>query len=98
TRLIDDIDGTDASETVHFSLDGKNYTIDLSKKNTAALRKAFKPYVDNGATVRVTRGTSGRSASRSNPDRLAAIRDWARANGYDVADRGRISREIQDAF
>lgn len=56
--LSDDLDGSDADETVKFSLDGKNYEIDLNKKNAAALRRAFKPYVDAGRS-------SGRRATRS---------------------------------
>jgi len=98
TRLIDDLDGSEAAETVEFGLDGKGYTVDLSKKNAAALRKALKPYVEAGSPLRAQRRASGRAAARHSPDRLASIREWARKNGYDVADRGRIARDIQDAF
>jgi len=98
TRLIDDLDGSEASESVQFGLDGKNYTIDLSKKNASALRKALKPYVEAGAPTRAQRGAAGRGAPRQSSDRLAAVRTWARKNGYQVADRGRIPREVQDAY
>ena len=98
TRLIDDLDGSEASETVQFGLDGKSFTVDLSKKNAAALRKALKPYVDVGSQVRAPRGTASRGAQRQSPDRLASIRQWARKNGYEISDRGRIAREIQEAY
>lgn len=61
TYLTDDIDGSDAEETVRFSLDGKSYEIDLNKKNAAALRRVLKPYIDAGRSSR----RSGPSASRT---------------------------------
>lgn len=47
-KLVDDIDGGDADETISFALDGKSYEIELSKKNAFALRKALAPYIDKG--------------------------------------------------
>ena len=40
-RLIDDLDGGAAVETVTFALDGANYELDLSKKNAGAFRKVL---------------------------------------------------------
>jgi hypothetical protein len=45
-KLIDDLDGTNADETLVFALDGKSYELDLSKRNAAALRKVLQPYLD----------------------------------------------------
>jgi hypothetical protein len=56
--LSDDLDGSEAEETVKFGLDGKFYEVDLNKKNAAALRKALKPYVDAGRSA-------GRQAARA---------------------------------
>ena len=39
--LVDDIDGSDATETVSFGLDGTSYEIDLNDKNAAKLRDAL---------------------------------------------------------
>jgi len=50
-RLIDDIDGGEADETVSFALDGKAYEIELSKKNAASLRKLLAPYIESGRTA-----------------------------------------------
>ena len=44
-KLVDDLDGGEAAESVAFSLDGKSYEIDLSEKHAAALRDAFAPFV-----------------------------------------------------
>ncbi|HEY2206292.1 MAG TPA: Lsr2 family protein [Pseudonocardia sp.] len=99
--LVDDLDGGKAVETVQFSLDGKNYEIDLSEKHAKALRDALATYV--GAARRPSGGRRGRAAS--SPSRPAAdreqnqaIRDWARSQGMDVSDRGRIPSDVIDAY
>ena len=50
-KLTDDIDGSDADETIHFALDGKSYEIDLSATNAAAFREAVQHYVEKGRTA-----------------------------------------------
>jgi hypothetical protein len=100
-KLIDDIDGGDAAETVSFSLDGISYEIDLSDKHAKKLRDEFATWTGHARRS----GTGGRAASRrrsasaSGPKRdLGAVREWARANGHQVSDRGRISAEVQAAY
>ncbi|QXT29833.1 Lsr2 family protein [Rothia dentocariosa] len=102
--LEDDLDGGPAEETVRFGLDGAHYEIDLSSANAARLRDAIRPFASKGRRVQVgasQRGSrSGRGSSapvKRNPE-TAAIRKWARENGYEVSDRGRIHQEIQDAY
>ena len=92
--LVDDIDGTPAEETVSFALDGKEYEIDLSAKNAAKLRNAFAPYVGH-ARKGAGRRRGGRAASGPSP---ADIRAWARDNGFNVPDRGRVSSEVREAY
>jgi nucleoid-associated protein Lsr2 len=104
TVLTDDLDGGDADRTIGFGLDGVNYAIDLSEKNTGKLRKALEPYLT--AATRIGRtGAHGRIASRttatparSNRDQNQAIREWAVKNGYQVSERGRIPASIVEAF
>jgi len=97
--LIDDIDGSDAVETVSFGLDGTSYEIDLNKKNAAALRDALAQYVGNARKVSGTRRGSGRrSSSAAIGPSAREIRDWARSNGFKVPDRGRIPAEVREAF
>ena len=95
--LVDDIDHTDADETVTFGLDGKNYEIDLNTKNADALREALAPYVGH---ARRAGGSTRRSASRAGSSRSSAgdIREWATANGFEVSERGRISSEVREAY
>lgn len=98
-KLVDDIDGGEANETVTFALDGRNYTIDLCEKNAGVLREVFAPYVAAG--TRAGRGTGswrGASAQRSGRADNKAVRKWAAANGYELSDRGRIPLDVVDAF
>ncbi len=96
--LIDDIDGSDAVETVSFGLDGTSYEIDLNKKNAAALRDALAGYVGHGRKVTGARRGGGRRTSTPLGPSAREVRDWARSNGFKVPDRGRIPAEIREAF
>jgi nucleoid-associated protein Lsr2 len=97
--LEDDIDGGEAVETIVFGLDGTSYEIDLNKKNAAALRDALASYIGHGR--KVTSGARrGRRPSGAGAPKHSAreVRDWARANGFKVTERGRVAREVQEAF
>jgi hypothetical protein len=106
--LEDDFDGGSADETVAFGLDGAAYEIDLSEANAAKLRDQIAPWMT------AARKTGGRRARRtstspdgrrsrassgpSSPKQLAAVRAWARDNGYQVSDRGRVPARVRDAY
>ena len=91
--LIDDLDGTEAVETVAFALDGKSYEIDLSAANAARFRDAVAPYVSAARSVRA------RKKARSGPEVDArAVREWARAQGMDIAPRGRIPSTVLEQY
>lgn len=96
-ELIDDVDGTKADETVTFALDGVAYEIDLSEENAVQLRSDLSTWVEKARRVggRRTRGTGG---GRSSSGDSARIREWARGEGFDVPDRGRISGTIRKAY
>ena len=95
--LIDDIDQSDAEETVTFGLDGKEFAIDLNKKNARSLRDSLAPYV---AHARPVSGLSGRRSSSKAASGAAPseIRAWARENGFDVPERGRVAAEVREAY
>ncbi|HET6258783.1 Lsr2 family protein [Pseudonocardia sp.] len=105
-RLIDDLDGDAADETVEFGVDGKNYEIDLSKDNAEKLRDALAAFVAaarrSGGGGGRRRGNSAASAPVRRPsidrEQNQAIRDWARKRGMKVSDRGRIPAEVLDAY
>lgn len=103
TQLVDDLDGSileagDGS-TIRFSLEGRQYEIDLSDANAQKLRNALAPFISAGRTVAgSSRGAGTRRSVRSGSGELAAIRAWAQGNGYSVGDRGRISAEVREAY
>ena len=97
TTLIDDIDGTEAAETIRFALDGTSYEIDLSEKNAVALRDAIAPYAARAETAGRQRRT--RTTLRSaGPSRNAEIRAWAASADIAVPARGRIPTTVVQAF
>jgi Lsr2 len=97
--LEDDLDGSPASETVSFGLDGKTYEIDLNDKNAGKLRDALAQFVGSARSVGARRGGGRKSSSATNLGPSAReVRDWARSNGYDVPDRGRIPADVRSAF
>jgi len=101
--LVFYINGGEASETVEFSLDGTSYEIDLSETNATSLRNAFAVYIAEARKVGGARRSSGgtkakaRTSSSGGPA-ASEIREWARANGHDVPERGRVSAEVRRAY
>lgn len=96
--LVDDLDGSEATETVTFGLDGVTYEIDLNDSHAGELREAVEKYVGYARKVsgRSTRKTAA-SSSSSSQDKTA-IREWAKANGFEVSDRGRIPANVEEAY
>ena len=95
--LVDDVDKeSPADETVTFALDGVSYEIDLTSENASRLRDSLAVWIGHAER------TGGRRAPRGvgRPGRrdVSAVRAWARENGYEISDRGRISTEVQEAY
>ncbi|MBN9157470.1 MULTISPECIES: histone-like nucleoid-structuring protein Lsr2 [unclassified Microbacterium] len=103
-QLVDDIDGTvlevGEGETVHFSLDGSAYEIDLTSAHAAELRAALASYISSAR--RTQRAGGGRpSAASKRPNRnpeTASIRAWASENGHKLSERGRIPADVVAAY
>ena len=102
TQFTDDLDGGKAQSTVRFAYQGVEMEIDPSSKNRSGMEKALKPYIDAGRKVRATRSPRTKRASSngatSRRSDLAAIRDWANANGMQVSGRGRIAADVVTAY
>lgn len=98
--LIDDLDGSEASETVTFGLDGSTYEVDLNSDNANKLRESLRPFIEVGRkkTRKTTRGRAKTSRSSSNPQRAAQIRAWAKEAGLDVNERGRIPQSVVEKY
>ncbi|WP_292691234.1 MULTISPECIES: Lsr2 family protein [unclassified Microbacterium] len=102
TQLIDDLDGSviDDGTTIHFSVEGRAYEIDLSPENATKLRAAFEPFVSAGRALgSVPAGPRRATKTRSGSARdLGDVRTWAEENGYSINTRGRISATILEAY
>ncbi len=100
--LVDDIDGGQADETVTFGLDGVSYEIDLNTDNAKALRESMSRFVDKARRTQGSR-TAQRTKVRNgrvngSAGNTAEIREWAKANGHKVSERGRIPASVVEAF
>jgi sRNA-binding protein len=91
--LVDDLDGSEATETVTFGLDGGSYEIDLSSDNASKLRNELAQYVEH---ARKANAPARRRRTRTGPgrERSAQIREWAKSRGFKVNERGRIPANI----
>ncbi|MFC0437376.1 Lsr2 family protein [Kutzneria buriramensis] len=101
-ELVDDLDGGKADESLTFSLDGVEYAIDLSAKNAGKLRDALAQFVGHAQRVggRKQRGAGTRTPVKAGGDKAQnqAIREWARSQGKQISDRGRIPAELIAEF
>ncbi|MGW1047419.1 histone-like nucleoid-structuring protein Lsr2 [Streptomyces sp. NPDC002547] len=99
--LVDDLDGGEADETVTFALDGKTYEIDLTTSNADKLRGLLAPYMKGGRHIggRASGGRGkARAAASGGSQDTAQIRAWAKENGLEVNERGRIAASIREAY
>lgn len=97
TQITDDFDGTKNAETYSFAWQGVEYQIDLSNKNFKALDKLLQPYIEAGTKTSKRSGPSSRRSSSVKRD-YSAVREWAKGQGLEVSDRGRISRAIVEQY
>jgi hypothetical protein len=93
--LEDDVDGTKADETIEFGIDGTTYNIDLSDSNAQKLRGALDGYISKARKVSGKR-SGGRKVSIGVD--LKAVRAWAKSNGVEISDRGRVSQNVLEQY
>jgi len=95
TLFIDDLDGGEAAGTVRFALDGSQYEIDLSTKHNEELRAALGTYLSHARKLAgTTRRGPGRPGRKPATTDTVTVRAWARENGYDIKDRGRVPADL----
>ena len=93
--LVDDIDGSDADETIQFGLDGTHYEIDLNSDHAQELRRQLERYIKSARKVAGSAGRPARVRRATTEDaKNKEIRNWARDRHLDVNDRGRIPAGI----
>ncbi|GAB3362446.1 MULTISPECIES: histone-like nucleoid-structuring protein Lsr2 [Amycolatopsis] len=99
-EMIDDLDGTQASQTVPFGLDGAHYEIDLSDDNAAALRNQLASFIAAARRTggRKTAGPATAAPTTEDRERSKAIRTWAVENSWAISERGRIPANVVAAY
>lgn len=103
TIVSDDFDAsvTENVETVFFVVDGKFWEIDLGDKNRKAFYAAMSKYTKAGresTRVRVLANLTAGGNANGTVSETAAIRAWAKANGHEVGEKGRLSPDIVKAY
>src|SRR3954452_21588439 len=101
--LIDDLDESEGAETITYTVNGQDYEIDLSEEHAQWFYDAFGPYIEKSRRVQrqaasTPRRGGRRRSSGSGRDDIAQIRAWAEANGHEVSGRGRIKKDVIDAY
>jgi len=94
TLYIDDIDGSEAAGTVRFALDGTDYEIDLNAEHTDELHTALRTYIDHARKVGGTSRRAPRGRRAGSAIDTTAVRAWAREQGVDIKDRGRVPADV----
>jgi hypothetical protein len=97
TLLVDDLDGSEAAGTVRFGLDGTEYEIDLSTAHSAELHNALEQYIRHarrtGTARRTPRSRRGNTAADT-----AKVREWAKEQGIEIKDRGRVPATVVEKY
>src|SRR5690349_52382 len=98
TLFIDDLDGSEAEDTVKFGLDGTEYEIDLNAKHAQQLRDVLARYVAAARRTGARQPARSRRKAAASAPNSTAVREWAKTQGIDVKDRGRIPAELVVKF
>ncbi|MEU3742902.1 Lsr2 family protein [Streptomyces sp. NPDC032198] len=103
TTYVDDLTGEESSEiTTHSILiDGAGVEIDLTDENYEKLLEILNPYLHADGARRIRGGAKARGkakAATGGKDDSSAIRAWAKENGFEVSDRGRVPATVREAF
>ena len=94
TLLVDDLDGSEAESTVHFGLDGSEYEIDLNAVHARELRESLAVYAGHARRIAASGRRPGQRKPSAGEVSTSEVRGWAKAEGIEIKDRGRIPAEI----
>lgn len=97
-HLIDDMDGSAADSTYLFGWEGKQYEIDLTKKNGAPLEKVMASLVPHARLVRSSPKTGRRMIPVATGPDPRSVRRWCQANGIEVNRMGKIPQEVIEQY
>ena len=102
TLLIDDLTGEESEDVtnVRFSVAGAEFEIDLNDKHHGEFMEALAPYMKSGRRVKAQQERRRRLCAvlTAGGEDTARIREWAKEQGYEVNDRGRVPASIREAY
>ena len=98
TELHDDIDGSDATQTIRFAMDGTEYEIDLSDRDANRFGKALPSSSVMPARVSGRRGRKAVWSPGARMSNVGQMREWLMEHGYDVSERGRVPAWLQQVY
>jgi hypothetical protein len=99
TLFIDDIDGGDAEGTVRFALDGNEFEIDLNGKHSNELRSTLDKYISHARRVgSAPRRSGARGVRKPSSVDTVAVRTWARQQGIEIKERGRVPANVVERY
>jgi hypothetical protein len=98
TLFIDDIDGGEAAGTVRFALDGAEYEIDLSAEHADELQTALGKYIGHARKAGSTTGRAPRGRRNASTIDTHKVREWAREQGIEIKERGRVPASIVEKY
>lgn len=95
-QTVDDLTGSILEDpvTVRWSLDGRDYEFDTTEKNAAQFRSLIETY---RAVSRPSRVATAQPPRHQKKNR-AGIFDWAREQGFQIGNSGRVPTEVRDAW
>lgn len=100
TFYVSDLSGEDLGsegQPIKFGWLGVDYEIDLSQAEADEFAEVMDKYLKVARRIGGRRQTGARQSTGGRND-LNKIREWARANGHKVSDRGRIAQKVIDAY
>ncbi|WP_327350530.1 histone-like nucleoid-structuring protein Lsr2 [Streptomyces sp. NBC_01304] len=103
TTYVDDLTGEESSEIATHSIlvDGAGVEIDLTDENYEKLLEILNPYLHADGARRIrgaSRAKAKPGAAAGGKEESSAIRAWAKENGFEVSDRGRVPATVREAY
>jgi hypothetical protein len=94
--LLCDLDdgNVDAEETLQFSLGNAAYEVDVCAKHAQQIRDGLQPFVAQARKTGAVSSARRRQRTAGTRQETAGIRSWAKDQGIQVNERGRIPASV----
>jgi hypothetical protein len=97
-KFLDDIDGSEAIGTLEFTWEGTTIQVDLNQEHMEEYNHVFEYLKSIGRVVsKAKRAPYGSKKGQGSSD-TGKIREWLRAKGHQISDRGRIPNRLMEEY